>query len=257
MLLIALSFLQAALNVGQSVEIRDYGASDWSPGRVIGVQRQADGMHYRVEHKRGNFTVETDYPAAMVRGTGEAGGDKTAAAAPFAIGDKVEIRDHASDQWQAGEVVGVDPAGSDAWRYRVRYRSVASEVENVFYADRIRPAGRLSRTASSAPVRAAPGQLVPGAYACTHDYWTGAMPYRQRHSDPVGTITLAANGTYRWLSNGGGGTYRLGAGGALTFLTGPIATKQPKSASYRVNQHTSQIDISFADGFDWSCGHNL
>jgi hypothetical protein len=108
------------------------------------------------------------------------------------------------------------------------------------------------------PGRSASGQIVPGAYACTHDYWTGAMPYRQRHSDPVGTITFAANGSYRWLSNGGGGNYRLDpASGALTFLTGPVAAKQPKSASYRVNQRTTQVHISFADGVDWSCGHNL
>lgn len=256
MLLIALSFLQAAMNLGQAVEIQDYGASDWSPGRIVGVQRQSDGLHYRVEHKRGNFTVETDYPAAMVRGAGNTDISKAAPTAPFAIGDKVEIRDHASDQWQAGEVVGIDPIGAESWRYRVRYQSVAGEVENVFYADRIRPAGRLTRSAA-APARAAPGQVVPGAYACTHDYWTGAMPYRQRHSDPVGTLTLSANGTYRWLSNGGGGSYRLGPGGTLTFVSGPIAAKQPKSANYRVNQRTTQVDISFADGFDWSCGHNL
>jgi hypothetical protein len=100
--------------------------------------------------------------------------------------------------------------------------------------------------------------VIPGEYACTHDYWTGAGPYRQRHSDPVGTITIAADGSYRWLSNGGGGRWAHDAAtGGLSFSSGPIADKQPSEASYRLNQRTSQIDISFGDGVDWSCGHAL
>ena len=102
------------------------------------------------------------------------------------------------------------------------------------------------------------GAVVAGEYACTHDYWTGANPYRQRHSDPVGTIAIGSDGSYRWLSNGGSGRWVQDARtGALSFSSGPIADKQPRESTYRLNQKTSQIDISFGDGVDWSCGHNL
>ena len=121
---------------------------------------------------------------------------------------------------------------------------------------RLAESGDGSDPASSAA--SAAGAVVAGDYACTHDYWTGASPYRQRHSDPVGTLTIASDGSYRWLSNGGGGRWvQDAARGALSFSSGPIADKRPSKASYRLNQRTSQIDISFGDGVDWSCGHNL
>ena len=111
----------------------------------------------------------------------------------------------------------------------------------------------------AAPAAAAGGTaIVAGEYACTHDYWTGANPYRQRNSDPFGTITIAGNGTYSWLSNGGSGRFEHdAASGAIIFSSGPMADKLPREASYRLNQRTSQIDINFGDGVDWSCGHNL
>lgn len=111
---------------------------------------------------------------------------------------------------------------------------------------------------SAAPAPVLPASFAVGAYACTHDYWTGASPYRQRRSDPTGSITLLADGTYRWLDNGGTGHFRFdAASSAVTWVDGPLADKRPRKTTYRRNVRTSQIDITFADGVDWSCGHNL
>ncbi len=105
---------------------------------------------------------------------------------------------------------------------------------------------------------ALPASFAIGAYACTHDYWTGASPYRQRRSDPTGSITLRPDGTYRWLDGGGTGHFRFDAASrAVTWVDGPLADKRPRRTTYRRNVRTSQIDITFADDVDWSCGHDL
>ena len=83
------------------------------------------------------------------------------------------------------------------------------------------------------------------------------MPNRTRQSTPVGSITLVDGATYRWLDNGGSGHYRIDDKGTITWLDGPVADKKPKTSTYRKNVKTSQIDVVFADGFDWSCGKNL
>ena len=136
--------------------------------------------------------------------------------------------------------------------------AAAARIEALAEEGNRRLAGAQTGSSRSGSAASAAGAVVAGDYACTHDYWTGASPYRQRHSDPVGSITIAADGTYRWLSNGGSGRWAHDAAtGAMSFPTGPIADKLPGEARYRLNQRTSQIDISFGDGVDWSCGHNL
>jgi len=112
-------------------------------------------------------------------------------------------------------------------------------------------------SATTSALRAAAG-LALGDYACTHDYWTGAMPNRQRRSDPTGAVKLLDGGTYRWLDDGATGRYTFDpATGNVAWVSGPIADKKPRRTTYRRNEHTSQIDITFSDGVDWSCGHNL
>jgi hypothetical protein len=111
--------------------------------------------------------------------------------------------------------------------------------------------------APSASPKVAPPSVPSASYACTHDTWVGAMPNRTRQSTPVGSITLVDGATYRWLDNGGSGHYRIDEKGTIAWLDGPIADKKPKKSTYRKNVKTSQIDVVFADGFDWSCAKNL
>lgn len=44
------------------------------------------------------------------------------------------------------------------------------------------------------------------------------------------------------------------ATGSMRFLTGPVADKQPRPVSYKRNRRTSQIDLNFVYGVDWSFG---
>jgi hypothetical protein len=112
--------------------------------------------------------------------------------------------------------------------------------------------------APSASAPRGPKAIALGAYACTHDYWVGAGASRMRRSDPTGSVTLLDDTTYRFLDNGGTGRYQLDpAAGTIAWLDGPMADKKPRRTTYRRNARTSQIDITFADAFDWSCGHNL
>jgi hypothetical protein len=116
-------------------------------------------------------------------------------------------------------------------------------------------------TAAAAPTSSAPSApsaIALGSYACTHDYWTGASPTRTRRSDPTGSVTLIDDGRYRFLDDGGTGRYQLdGSTRTISWLDGPLADKKPRRTTYRRNVRTTQIDVVFADGFDWSCGHDL
>lgn len=100
------------------------------------------------------------------------------------------------------------------------------------------------------------GDLVTGDYACDEGHWSMSeqrMIYQVR-----GAFTLHPDGTYRWLDNGGSGTFRYDADTRqVTWLTGPLADKQSRMTTYKRNEKTTQIDIRFTDDVEWSCGHNL
>lgn len=100
------------------------------------------------------------------------------------------------------------------------------------------------------------GKLVLGTYVCTHTVWRGAginggfAPPEQK-----GSFTLLANGTYRWLDNGGTGRYRYDAAtGNLTWLSGPLADKQVKSSGFQPGKSIAQITLNFSNNYRWECG---
>ena len=238
-MLAMLLMLQSILGPGTAVEVQtDQG---WVPGRVVGVSRSSGKLEYKVAHKTGNFTFENYFAAGKVRAAGG-----TAADGPrFTLDQKVDARDW-RERWQRGTIIAVE-GSPGAWRYKVRY---ADRSDSSVYENAVRAASGTAPAASAAA--AGGGRLVPGAYACTR--WAGPG----KPQPPLGSITLLAGGSYRWLSNGGSGRYSYDpATGALKFLTGPIADKLPKKVEYRVNRTTSQIDLNFGYGVDWSCGHNL
>jgi hypothetical protein len=102
---------------------------------------------------------------------------------------------------------------------------------------------------------ATPG-LVLGEYACDENHWD--VSARRMVYQPRGYFELLPGGRYRWLDNGGEGTYRYSAADhQIAWLTGPLAEKQPSGTTYQRNQRTTQIDIRFAGDVEWSCGHNL
>lgn len=99
-------------------------------------------------------------------------------------------------------------------------------------------------------------QLVLGEYACDENHWDVAA--RRMVFQPRGYFTLHPGGRYRWLDDGGEGSYQFNADSSqIAWTSGPLAEKQPQRSSYRRNQTTTQIDILFTENVEWSCGHNL
>jgi tetratricopeptide (TPR) repeat protein len=118
------------------------------------------------------------------------------------------------------------------------------------------PAAVPSAPPSAPP--APPGALVLGAYACTHDTWSGPPSARRRVSEPKGSLLLRADGTYRYLENGADGRYRYDAAtGSITWQGGGLATMRPERTTYRRNRATAQIDVRLTGVYEWSCGINL
>ncbi len=225
---------QAMIVVGSPVEAQT--VDGWVPGTLVGATRNAAGIEYKVSLKDGNFTVERYFPAAKVRATGGA------AASAFAIGQTVDARNW-NGEWRRGTVTGIE-GSAEARRFRIAW---ADGGEGSFYADRMRAAAGAPPVRRIGPVKGGP--LAYGTYACTRWLAPG------RTQPPVGSITLMAGGTYRWLDDGGSGRYGYDpATGAIRFLTGPIAAKLPKSAMFQPNVRVPQIDVNFGYGVDWSCG---
>jgi tetratricopeptide (TPR) repeat protein len=100
------------------------------------------------------------------------------------------------------------------------------------------------------------GQLVFGEYTCHYNRYNGANVYPMFTPQYQGYFLLRSNGTYRWLDNGGEGRYNYNSTtGALTWLSGPLADKKPKSTVYMVQASgNGQATITFNDVIRWECG---
>lgn len=100
------------------------------------------------------------------------------------------------------------------------------------------------------------GKLVYGDYTCTQTVWNGSNT-TGGFGPPIakGYFALKSNGTYRWLDNGGSGTYRYDEKtGNITWLSGPLRDKQIKSSQYRPGQTYAQITLNFSESVRWECG---
>jgi len=100
------------------------------------------------------------------------------------------------------------------------------------------------------------GKLVYGDYACTQTVWNGSNT-TGGFGPPIakGYFALKSNGTYRWLDNGGSGTYRYDEKtGNITWLSGPLRDKQIKSSQYKPAQTYAQITLNFSESVRWECG---
>ncbi|MBC7915866.1 MAG: hypothetical protein H7Y07_17290, partial [Pyrinomonadaceae bacterium] len=102
------------------------------------------------------------------------------------------------------------------------------------------------------------GPLVLGPYVCDFQQYQGNTGTgRAFKSVYKGYFVLKANGTYRWLDNGGTGKYRYDAKtGSITWLSGEMKTIAPRATVFRDGQKVAQIDVKFDDNYTWGCGCN-
>lgn len=113
---------------------------------------------------------------------------------------------------------------------------------------------------ATTPKKAAGGTLVYGSYACDYMQYQGstigsfAPAYKSVYK---GYFVLKANGTYRWLDNGGTGKYSYNSKtGKITWLSGHLKSLQPKLTTFTDGQKVASISIKMTDSYTWNCGCN-
>ncbi|MHC2993243.1 hypothetical protein OB13_17255 [Pontibacter sp. HJ8] len=100
------------------------------------------------------------------------------------------------------------------------------------------------------------GALVYGNYACDQSVWNGPNVSPAYRYDYKGYFALKKDGTYRWLDDGGTGRYTYNAKtGVITWLSGPMKSKGPKSSKYQKGTTVAQVTVQY-EGYTWQCGCN-
>lgn len=112
----------------------------------------------------------------------------------------------------------------------------------------------------AAVVQKVGGKLVYGSYVCDYMQYQGnqiggfGAAYKPVYK---GYFLLKADGTYRWLDNGGTGKYRYDAKtGKITWLSGHLKTLNPIATIFTDGQKVAEIDVKFNDSYTWGCGCN-
>ncbi len=102
------------------------------------------------------------------------------------------------------------------------------------------------------------GKLVLGSYVCDYQQYQGNNGFGPAYKSVYkGYFVLKADGTYRWLDNGGTGKYKYDAKtGKITWLSGHLKTIAPNSTIFLDGQKVASIKLKFNDSYTWGCGCN-
>jgi tetratricopeptide (TPR) repeat protein len=102
------------------------------------------------------------------------------------------------------------------------------------------------------------GKLVLGSYVCDYQQYQGNTGFGSAYKTVYqGYFLLKADGTYRWLDNGGTGKYSYDAKtGRITWLSGHMKTIAPLSTNFTDGQKVASIKVKFSDNYTWGCGCN-
>jgi len=102
------------------------------------------------------------------------------------------------------------------------------------------------------------GKLVLGSYVCDYQQYQGNNGFGAAYKSVYqGYFLLKADGTYRWLDNGGTGKYSYDVKtGKITWLSGHMKTIAPQSTTFTDGQKVASIKVKFSDNYTWGCGCN-
>ena len=182
-----------------------------------------------------------------------------AAARAFRVGERVEV-EYRNGFWVPGVVTSVDAGACPA--YRVRHDPYGDGVQRelVYYCRTTRavtgvaqPRAECGGSNGNCPPTSPPPL---GRYVCDQSSNGTTRPIYH------GYFELLPGGRYRWLDNGGTGTYRYDpATHGVRFLTGPMRGRgQPR---YGLDGSTPEITITMATPYTrrtgnappvWQCG---
>ncbi len=100
--------------------------------------------------------------------------------------------------------------------------------------------------------------LVFGSYVCDYQQYQGNVKFGSAFKSLYkGYFLLKADGTYRWLDNGGTGKYSYDAKtGKITWLSGYMKSLSPLTTIFKDGKKVAQIDVKFDDNYSWECGCN-
>jgi Flp pilus assembly protein TadD len=99
------------------------------------------------------------------------------------------------------------------------------------------------------------GKLVFGNYTCHQTIYNGPNATPAFSNQYKGYFVLRANGTYRWLDDGGEGKYSYDSStGKVTWLSGHLAGQKAQLTTYKISSGYGQITINFNDNYRWECG---
>ena len=91
-----------------------------------------------------------------------------------------------------------------------------------------------------------------GRYVCHHIWWNVAQG--RSIFDYKGYFELLPGKEYRWLDDGGTGRYVTDpTTGAPAWRSGPLAEKQPRETTYRLDGSTHEIVLAFEQPMEWQC----
>lgn len=99
------------------------------------------------------------------------------------------------------------------------------------------------------------GKLFMGSYVCRLAVWNGPNTSPAYRYTDQGSITLRADGTYKWLDNGEVGKYSYDARtGTIKWLSGHMVNYKIKSSVFQPGDKVASITINFTDDYRWGCG---
>lgn len=113
-------------------------------------------------------------------------------------------------------------------------------------------------TAKPATGSKAGGKLVLGSYVCDYQQYQGNNGFGAAYKSVYqGYFVLKADGTYRWLDNGGTGKYTYNAQtGKITWLSGHMKSIAPLGTTFTDGQKVASIKVKFSENYTWGCGCN-
>jgi hypothetical protein len=202
-----------------------------------------------------------DRVAAAPRSTTTRAAAPAAPAAPasqaaFAVGAAVEI-EYRNGEWFPGVVTSVDAGACPYYRVRADVYGKGDPSTLGYGCKSVRaPTGIAQPVAAcgGSNPNCKPKSPPPlGRYACNVTRWDVAE--KRAKFDYKGYFELMAGGRYRWLDNGGTGTYAYDAKThAVSWRSGPLRA-QGGTAEYGLDGKTPEITITFVTDYTRRTGN--
>lgn len=184
----------------------------------------------------------------------------------FAVGARVEVQ-HVQGVWVPGIVTSANPGVCPYYNVRYNPDGRGAPMELGFFCKSIRtPSGVTQpQPKCGGSNRNCPPSAPPpvGSYTCNLTQWD--VSARRIRYVYQGYFVLQPGGRYRWLDNGGSGSYRYDAmTRRITWLSGPLQSRGGR-AEYGLDGATPEITMTMDNAYSqrtgnaapvWQCGRS-